>query len=66
MVIVGLFISAKTTLEDMTKLCPLTQPYDIGDGKIAVAVNLCVGCDAKVIFIFKNGQLIEFQYYMPC
>ena len=58
--------SAQTTLEDMKKICPSIQPYDIAEGKIVVAIKVCVASDDKFLFIFKNGKLIDFEYFMPC
>ena len=58
--------SSETTLEDFKKIYPSNQPYEIADNKMVVAFSTCNVCDDKFHFIFENGKLIEFEYWMPC
>ncbi len=58
--------SSETTLEDFKKMYPSNQPYEIADKKMVMAFSTCNVCDDKFHFIFENGKLIEFRYWMPC
>lgn len=58
--------SSETTLDDLKKSHPSMQPYSIAEDKIVVAFKVSKASDDKVLLIFKEGKLIEFEYFMNC
>lgn len=58
--------SSETKLDDLKKSYPSMQPYSIAEDKIVVAFKVSKASDDKVLFIFKEGKLIEFEYFMDC
>jgi hypothetical protein len=65
----SLKISYKTTLGEFKLIFPNIKTYPIGDKDshdIAVEFSLGKNVDDKIILIFRNSKLVEFNYYIPC
>ncbi len=58
--------SNSTSLDDMKLRYPNIKSYSVFDNGTAFSLSLGDGVDDKIILIFRNDKLVEFNYSIPC